>query len=268
LAEVTIVGGLGLLWLGCGWGSGMRSEAENRFAPAPSGVPFRECEFGYRPPPQITEVEVGRRIFSADWVPYVGGAALISDWDRRFSHAHQELVFVTTSGTPQPLPLPSSLRSWASAVHLVARPEPLVVVEEWSWTDAERTRWVIEDVFGVSDHGDLVVMDLSGVQVARHRSAHWALLSPDFRWMAYWRSGDDGLHNLFVTRPEQASAAFVLALVESDPGSGMSFSECWSEDSRYLHISGTASGWQPFRWTYDAAARELYANSEGQEPTL
>jgi hypothetical protein len=243
----------------------MRSEDDNRFAPAPSGVPFRECEFADQTPPQIIEVGEGRRISSADWVSGVGGVALISDDD---SHSRQELVFVTNSGTLQALPVPSSLRSWASAVHLVARPEPLVVVGEWSWTDAERTRWAMEDVFGVPDHGDLVVMDLSGVQVARHRSAHWTLLSPDFRWMAYWRSGDDGLHNLFVTRPEQESAEFVGALVESDPGSGMSFSECWSADSRYLHVSGTSGGWKPFRWTYDVAARRLYARSEGEEPTL
>jgi hypothetical protein len=80
--------------------------------------------------------------------------------------------------------------------------------------------------------------------------------------MSYWRSGDNGLHNLFVTRPEQEAALFVGAILESDPGSGMSFSECWSADSHYLHLSGDAYGPRSVCWTYDIIAQELYSGSE------
>lgn len=258
-APIAVVATLGILCVGCG--NGMRSESSNQFATTPSGVPFRKCPFGeYPPPPGIVDVAEDRRIAAADWVPGSGGAAVVGDEADRYTH--QELFFVTNSGSLQRLPLPAYLRSAVSDVHLVPHSRPLLIVEEVSWTRSENTQWFMEEAFGVPDHGDLVVMDLNGVQRARHRSACGALLSPDRRWMAYWRVGDRGLRNLFVTRPEQAVPVFVAAIADSDPGSGKSFSECWSDDSRYLHLSGTSTGWRPVCWTYDVVAQELYSSGE------
>lgn len=47
-----------------------------------------------------------------------------------------------------------------------------------------------------------------------------------------------------------------------DPGSGMSFSECWSADSRFLHVSGSAYGPRSVCWTYDLVVQELYSSDE------
>jgi len=239
----------------------MRSESANRFADAPADVPFRVCPYGHVPRPEIIQVEEGRRVTAVDWVPGTGGVAMIADEGR--TSDQKELVFVTESGSVQQLPLPAGLSSPVYGVNLVAGHEPLVVIGEARWSDSDIKLTVMEELFDVPDEGDLIVMDFGGVVRARHRSAHGASLSPDFRWMSYWRSGDNGLHNLFVTRPEQESAVFVAAIVEMDPGSGMSFSECWSADSRYLHVSGEAFGLRTVRWTYDVIAQELYADDGG-----
>lgn len=213
------------------------------------------------------EVGIGRRVAAADWVPAVGGVVVTSDEGSRSTD--QTLFLVSRDGSLQPLPVPSFIRSPISEVHLLARPQPLLVLGEWGPVGTALPQLLLEEVFSVPQYGDLVVMDLAGARLRRYRSAHAAVPSPDGNWLGYWRSDDDGLHNLFVARPEQDSVTFVSAIIEADPGSGMSFSACWSADSRYLHISGGAWRVSHFSWTYDVSARELYAKaSEGevQEP--
>jgi hypothetical protein len=258
LVPLALVAVVGLLWLGCRWGPGLRDESANRFAPAPPQLPFRDCPWEQpTPPAAFGEVE-GRRVTEADWVPGAGGVLVTSGEDRFIDQA---LFFAETTGLLRPLPLPSDLRLPINQVLLVPRAEPLIVLAEaWS-RGSELRRTVLGELADAPDHGDLVVMDFAGRQRARHRSAHYALLSPDFQWVAYWRSNRDGLHNLLVTKPEDEAAVYVGAITEADPGSGRSFVTCWSANSRYLHVSGDAFGRESFRWTYDAAARELYQDA-------
>jgi len=253
----ALVAAIGLLCVGCRWGGGLRDESANRFAPAPPQLTFRDCPW-HQPPPPAIAVDERRRIAAADWVPGAGGVVVTSGEDR---FTDQALFFAETTGALRPLPLPSDLRLPINGVLLVPRTEPLIVLDE-AWSAGRGLlRTVLEELADAPYPGDLVVMDFEGRQRARHRSAHYALLSPDFQWLAYWRSNRDGLHNLLLARPEDQAAVFVGAITEVDPGSGRSFVSCWSGDSRYLHVAGDAYGGKSFRWTYDVAARELYQDA-------
>jgi len=68
--------------------------------------------------------------------------------------------------------------------------------------------------------------------------------SPDRRKAALLRSGSLGTsqHSIHVWNLETGRMETVLSLTEADPGSGRSFDYRWSEDSRALHISGSAGG--------------------------
>jgi hypothetical protein len=210
-------------------------------------------------------MEPSRRVAAADWVAGIGGVVVLSGRSQDL-FTDQELFLVESSGALQPLPVPWSLRAPISDVLLVPREEPLLIFEEWWGTGADLTPSWLAPWRGRPYHRDLVVTDLAGRQRARHRSAHRALLSPDSRSLAYWRSNQNGLHNLLLARPEEEPAAFVAAITEVDPGSGPSFSACWSADSRYLHVAGAARGPTSVRWTYDLVAGELYQLNGGGPP--
>jgi hypothetical protein len=220
-------------------------------------VPFVDCPqepaswlYGF-------PVEEGRRVSAVHWLPAAGGLLLTSSGVSRFEE--QRLFFVSsTTSPPQPLRLPVTLRSPVDGVHLLAVPELRVLLGEAWIRGAELELSLLGQLRGVPYHGDLLLADLEGVELYRHRSAHDALVSPDSRWLAYWRSNLNGLHNLFVARPGGEEVAFVAAVVEADPGSGKSFDACWSDDSRYLHVEGLAEGFQRFSWSYDTRRRALY----------
>jgi hypothetical protein len=240
-----------LLFFGCRWITGMRSESSTRFVAPRSGIPFQECLPNEPTLPPTFEVGQRRRGESANWVPGVGGVVLTGDRDKYFGH--QELFALSGTGSIKKLlspPFPSAI----SEAHFMAGSEPLLILGEVGG----RQSWLSRHL-GFPHPGDLVVMDLAGVQRARHKSAYEVVVSPDSQWLAFWRSNGEHLHNLFVARPEQDEDSFVASIVEADPGSGRSFYACWSSDSRYLHVSGASKGWKEFRWTYDADSGELYA---------
>ncbi|MEM8929635.1 MAG: hypothetical protein AAGE94_00575 [Acidobacteriota bacterium] len=211
----------------------MRSESANRFADGPAPVPAVRCD-----------------------LPVFWQARVLLE-------SEQDLVFTSDDGQLYNVPMPEGVALPLDGVRWTDGPPPRVVMGEL-WRDGvppTETPW-LDSLRGVPDHGDVLVLDLDGRLVARHPIASGAMPSPDGRWLAMWRSNVDGRHNLFVAPIDDPTLRFVGALTESDPGSGASFSACWSADGRSVQVHGDAYGVGAFHWIYELSSSRLYREAE------
>jgi hypothetical protein len=246
---------LGLLLVGCQWGNGLREESANEFAGAPGWLSRQDAVDWVAEPrwlKRLVKVPPGRHIAASHWVGD-SGLVVISAASR---FEQQELFLVDPSGGMKLIPFPDSLASRVDRVHLVGDSD-LALIDE-----AKPGLSFFGELRGIPFHGDLLLINFRGDVLARHRSGHAPVVSPDGRWMAYRRSNYDGLHNFFVTTLTEAKPRFVCAITEVDPGSGTSFRAQWSSDSRLLKIEGHIYPLKSITWIYDVPSLALYKISE------
>ena len=248
----------GVLLVGCSLDSGVRSESANTVHPWPADRVLSTAAWIDRNQlPRPFLLSPGRRIAASDWAPNVGGVLVTSDVSSRFSR--QAVYLVSPTGTMTRIAPPADLDSPISEVVLLPRQPVHLVFAEAYRSGASLSPSLLETFRGLPDHGDIVVTDLSSRPRRRYRSGHYVLPSPNSEWLAFWRSGSDGLHNLFVARAPDGDPEFVCAVTEADRGSGLSFATTWSSDSQFLRVHGAGYRWSTIDWVYEPARATLYA---------
>lgn len=248
----------GVLLVGCSLDSGLRSESANALHPWPADRVLSTTAWVDRSQlPRPLRLSPGRRIATSDWVPNAGGVLVTSDVSSRFSR--QAVYLVSPTGTITRIAPPATLDSPINEVVLLAlQPAQLVFAEAYS-SGASLSPSLLKTFRGLPDHGDILVTDLSSRLRRRYRSGHYVLPSPNSEWLAFWRSGSNGLHNLFVASAPDGDPVFVCAVTEADRGSGLSFATTWSSDSLFLRVHGAGYRWSVIDWVYEPARAKLYA---------